>query len=335
MLKKTCVALIMVLSALSPGWPSFLPAASASSSASVKDQAAGSVSLADWLDSYRQRTIPVKIYMPAGKGPFPVVIFSHGLGGSRQAAAYLGEYWSEHGYVCVHVQHPGSDDSVWKPVQSNGREAIMEAMQDAASGSNLVARVKDIKFVLDELERRNQSDSLLAGKLDLSAVALAGHSFGAGTTLAIAGQNYLVGGKEISFPDKRVKAAIYLSPPADMHGRNPKAVFADVHVPGLLMTGTEDNSPIGNTSAEQRRIPFDGIEFPGQYLVNFKGADHMIFGGRRRLSPRPTDDALHKQIQVVSTAFLDANLKGDRSAKQWLDGKAGASLEGTAAFERK
>lgn len=34
-----------------------------------------------WRDRLRHRDVPVKIYMPRGNGPFPAIIFSHGLGG--------------------------------------------------------------------------------------------------------------------------------------------------------------------------------------------------------------------------------------------------------------
>ena len=68
-----------------------------------------------WQDSRRQRQVPVKIYYPAdGAGPFPVIIFSHGLGGSREGYQYLGRHWASHGYVSVHLQHLGSDQAVWE-----------------------------------------------------------------------------------------------------------------------------------------------------------------------------------------------------------------------------
>src|SRR5690349_16713527 len=53
----------------------------------------------DWKDEKRDRQVPVKIYFPKnGMGPFPIIIFSHGLGGSRDGYEYLGRHWASHGY---------------------------------------------------------------------------------------------------------------------------------------------------------------------------------------------------------------------------------------------
>lgn len=65
-------------------------------------------------DAARKREIPVLVYLPAGTDAAPVVIFSHGLGGTRHGSAYLGRHWSARGYAAVFLQHPGSDDSVWR-----------------------------------------------------------------------------------------------------------------------------------------------------------------------------------------------------------------------------
>src|SRR5689334_10887401 len=68
-------------------------------------------------DEKRKRELPVLVYLPAAKSPAPVVLFSHGLGGSRAGPAYLGKHWASRGYVAVFLQHPGSDESVWKPLK--------------------------------------------------------------------------------------------------------------------------------------------------------------------------------------------------------------------------
>src|SRR5215472_14384156 len=68
----------------------------------------------EWFDATRAQQVPAKLYYPkTGPGPFPLLLVSHGLGGSREGYAYLGRYWASAGYVSVHVQHLGSDEAVW------------------------------------------------------------------------------------------------------------------------------------------------------------------------------------------------------------------------------
>ena len=57
------------------------------------------------------------------------MLFSHGLGGSREGSAFLGKHWAARGYVVVFLQHPGSDESVWKSKPFAER---MPAMRQAA-----------------------------------------------------------------------------------------------------------------------------------------------------------------------------------------------------------
>jgi predicted dienelactone hydrolase len=290
----------------------------------------------DWFDAKRNRTVPVRIMLPPtdskAKTPYPVVIFSHGLGGSREASTFLGNAWTEAGYAVVYVQHPGSDTSVWQDKRAEGIGAIMQSMKAAANGEQLKARVEDIHYVLDELARRNQSDTMLKGKLDLSRIAMTGHSFGAGTTAAIAGQSY--GRLGPIFQDKRIKCAIYFSPPVSaIASRDPAAAFSTITVPGFDMTGTEDVSPIGGTKAEWRRLLYDGVAAHDQYLVIFNGGDHMIFGGRKM---RPgKDDFFQPRIAKLSTAFLDAYLRGDKEQLAWLKSQSGAWLGSAGTIEHK
>jgi len=238
--------------------------------------------------------------------------------------------------MCVFVQHPGSDDSVWKASVGQGKQGIMQNLKGAANGINLVDRVQDIKFVLDQLEviNRNSPDPSLRGKFDLSRIALSGHSFGAGTTLACVGQNF---GNGQNAADPRIKAAIYLCPPIMGRAKVSQSnSYGDIQVPGLLLTGTEDNSPINDTKAEDRRIPFDGMRAHDQYLINFVGADHAVFGGRSFRGAKAGDEEFHSMIDEVTTKFLDAELKKDPSAKQWLNSNQVTSYLGkAAAFERK
>ena len=122
------------------------------------------------IDLSRDRTVPVKVYLPATKLPEAVVIFSHGLGGSRENSAYLGEHWAAHGYVAVFVQHAGSDEAVWKGAEPSHR---LETLKKAITLKAAVDRYLDIPFVLDQLEKWNaESGHSLEGRLDLEHIGL-------------------------------------------------------------------------------------------------------------------------------------------------------------------
>ena len=106
----------------------------------------------EWQDKSRDRVVPVKLYFPkTGSGPFPVIVFSHGLGGSRDNNPYLGNHWAGCGYVSVHMQHIGSDDSVWKGKPLTDRTKALQG--SAANLANILNRPLDGKFVIDELEK--------------------------------------------------------------------------------------------------------------------------------------------------------------------------------------
>lgn len=295
----------------------------------------------DWHDEKRNRDLPVKIYMPNSAQNAPVVIFSHGLGGSREAALYLGRYWSEHGYVCVFAQHPGSDESIWKPQVESHKiktfKGFLDALKDTLKDpSHAINRANDIPFIVDQLELKSKPDSgsCLAGKIDKSNIAIAGHSFGAWTALTASGQK-VVGprGNVMTFTDPRLKAAVYLSPTCPRKTADPSVAFEDIALPGLHMTGTKDTSPIGETKIEDRRAAYDNISQADQYLIIIDKADHMVFNGRNKQSKLYT-----KQQEVIaraSTYFLDAYLKHNSDALKWLRDSAKGDLAKSGTFEQK
>ena len=291
----------------------------------------------DWVDAKRDRTIPVKIYFPkTGEGPFPVILFSHGLGGSREGYGYLGRFWAAHGYVSVHLQHPGSDQAIWQNVPPG---KVMETLRKAArEPGNAPSRVADARFAIDQLTLLNDAQGPLHQRLDLQRLGMAGHSFGAMTSLAIAGEVFFTpAGAPIASPDPRVKAIVALSSPVPKNKDQWPGAFAKIRIPCLHMTGTEDDSPIGETHPRDRRVPYDHTIQAEAILVVFRGGDHMVFTGMTRNAARQEQDALiHQAIQSGSLAFWDAYLKGDAAAKAWLlQGGYAASLGTNATFESK
>lgn len=283
-------------------------------------------------DVDRAREIPIRVYLPSQKDPAPVILFSHGLGGSRENSPYLGGIWAARGYVAVFLQHPGSDEAVWKNQPQKER---VGAMRDAASIDNFLDRVKDVAAVLDQLERwQKLGEPALRGRLDLSKIGMTGHSFGAITTQAVAGQSFRMAGNR--FTDERIDAAIAMSPSAPRRG-NTRDAFAKVEIPWLLMTGTKDDSPIGEIDVASRLSVFPALPPGDKYELVLWNAEHSAFSDR----PLPLDREgrnpnHHRVICALSVAFWDTYLRGDEDAKAWLKGSGALSvLEKNDRWQRK
>ncbi len=287
-------------------------------------------------DPKRERALPIRVYLPATKQAAPVVLFSHGLGGSCQNNPYLGKHWSARGYAVVFVQHPGSDESVWRG-QRPGQ--IPMAMKQAASLENFMLRVADIPAVLDQLTLRHADEAhALRGRLDLTRVGMSGHSSGAVTTQAVSGQSLLVGGAR--FTDPRIKAAVAMSPSVPAAGSAERA-FGSVTLPWLLMTGTKDIARIGAMTIggdlDSRLGVFPALPPGDKYELVLHDAEHGAFGERSL----PNEGANrnpnhHRVILALSTAFWDAFLKGDAEARAWLNSESPRSvMEKDDKWQRK
>jgi len=233
------------------------------------------------FDAVRRRAIPIKIYRPTPPaGRAPLVIFSHGLGSSREGYAYLGRYWAAHGYIVIHLQHAGSDRTL-------GVRALYHSARAGDVGGH---RPLDISAVLDALQssqREGSADPALAalqGQIDFDRIAVAGHSFGAYTVLASVGLLIDFPDKgDRSFADRRIKAAIAISAPR-MFGAPEARDYREICVPILHVTGSRDRTPLLNTYTRHRRIPFEAIEM----------------------------------TEIATENFLDAYLKGSPGALKWL-----------------
>jgi len=267
-------------------------------------------------DKARVREIPIRVYLPSVDSPLPVILFSHGLGGSRETCAYIGEHWSARGYTVVFLQHPGSDNSVGKGLRLRKR---MKALKNAGNAHNLQLRVQDVDVVLDTLDKWNTTDGhKFKGLLELKKVGMSGHSFGARTTQAVSGQRFK--GEKATFTDSRIIAALLMSPSSPSDG-TPKEVFSKVSVPWMLMTGTRDSAPFGAADVKSRLAVFPALPPGGKYELVLFEAEHSAFTAsamRRRAKARNPNH--HQAILAISTAFWDAYLRKDTVARKWLDG---------------
>jgi predicted dienelactone hydrolase len=272
-----------------------------------------------WNDAAREREVPVRICAPAmnaGNGPFPTVVFSHGGGESREAFSYLGNALARSGYVIVFVTHRGSD-----------REALQRDGLAALGTSAFEDRPKDIVFVLDQLLSSKLDEALLAERIDKDRVAVAGQCAGASTALAVTGLTTKSrNGRLRSYRDRRPKAVVALSPQPGGSSRRARESFHDdswktVAVPALVVTGTRDFLWTPGVRRDPKMInrPYTGMAPGDKYLVEIAGAQHHAFTDSRPYYPGgPRDPRHHTWIAQAMIGFLDAHLKDNASALDWL-----------------
>ncbi len=236
----------------------------------------------------RNRTFPLDLYLPKTetKELLPLIVISHGLGSDLTTFAYLAKHLASHGFAVAVPEHPGSSASQI--------ESLLTGLDnDVTPPEELIDRPLDIKFLLDELTKN------YGKQIDTNNVGMIGQSFGAYTTLAIAGAEFnwstlttdcnniqnswnlslLIqclawqipeADTAISLRDKRITSAIAINPlTSSIFGQES---LSKIDIPLMIVSGSSD--PITPALPEQI-IPFTWLTTPKKYLVLLKGGTHF------------------------------------------------------------
>jgi predicted dienelactone hydrolase len=256
----------------------------------------------------------VRLYLPdaasAGR-PVPLIVFSHGIGGSRRGYSYLGSYWAAQGFASLHLQHVGSDRSLW----ISNPLALVARLQGAAQEAEALARVGDLSFALDQVLAGEFSQ-----RLDARRIVAAGHSYGANTTLLASGARVERGGQSLLLRDLRVRAAIVISAPPFYGEASAERILGAVDVPTLHITTTDDviNVPGYFSPASDRLAVFDATGGPSKTLAVFQGGSHSIFTDRATTGGVLLNPQVKAATQALSVAFLRSVLDGESAGLgQW------------------
>jgi predicted dienelactone hydrolase len=295
-----------------------------------------SVSDQVWHDPSRNRDIPLRLRIPAPRVAnerLPVILYSPGLGGTRDAAEHWSDHWASNGYVVTNVQHRGSDQLYGAP--GSDPIEVVRRLAAATTPTQLAQRVGDLHFVLDDLSNHGQLAAAAQNR-----IGIAGHAFGALTVQAMAGQNVSRHGPDLA--DPRVTAVIAFSPVV-RNRVDAETQFGDVNQPFLSITGTLDNESAGyRVAAEERVRPFYSMPPGGKYLLVFRNGDHQAFSGSvgnlnatRSAEAANAEPRIIRASQAVSLAFWDAYLKRNLSAEAWLSSQARGILSAEDRFERR
>jgi dienelactone hydrolase len=234
------------------------------------------------------------------KTPFPVLVFSHGLVGTRIQNSATFQELASWGYVVAALDHTDAaavtvfPDGEIRPFDL-GRLGIRPNAVETATQVLLPIWVADQRAVYDALDAWAKDDPVFGGKLDLQRVGSFGHSFGGVTAL------------EVCRVDDRCRAAVNL----DGGFASSESVKAAIR-PILLMTSTASKE-IAKANQGWSRLMKQATG--PAYWLELPGSDHYSFTILPLLSPAlaPTGFDAYRGLRTVDTylrAFFDLYLRG-------------------------
>lgn len=217
------------------------------------------------------------------RGPYPLIMYSHGFMSSVNEAEYLIEYLVPKGYVVAAVNYPLSTGS------APGGPTVNDVLNQAG----------DLSFVLDALLARNTATAdSLSGLIDPARIAAVGLSLG-GLTSQLAAFHR-------DERDERLAAAISMAGPAVFLTRD---FFSTSQIPFMMIAGTEDAIiPYGAHAAP---IPAKSDQ---AILVTLQGATHVGFAGMSSTFMRWFENP----DQLVCPMLLQGLENGDAPAEEML-----------------
>jgi dienelactone hydrolase len=238
--------------------------------------------------------LDIAAWAPASaNGAMPLVIFSHGLHGRNTQSRFIMEALAQNGYLVLAPNHKDAAGE-GSPIQQEFSVGRQGAWDDTAYED----RGEDIARLLKALE----DDPNWSKRIDWSKVALAGHSLGGYTVLALSG-----GWPSWKLPNIKampnIKAILALSPytqPLVAHGQ-----LNNVEIPIMYQSGTRDLGVLlslikPNGALEKSPSP--------TYFINFNGAGHMAWTNFNK------NKAQRDQISYYCVSFLDKYVKGIATA---------------------
>jgi dienelactone hydrolase len=265
------------------------------------------------LDSYRKGLTVTVRDVQVRDGKWPLLVFSHGSGGTRVGYVFFTEFMASHGYIVMAADHIG-----------NSRYTIVNGKAVAAGGprgqASAADRPKDVSFLIDVATRMNNgSDGRFAGRIDLDKIAAAGMSFGGSTT------------QNVVEREKRVKAGVMLAPGGPVGDRT------NFSTPIFMMIGTEDATLHAAGNARNREY-YQASKGP-HFLVEIKDAGHYTFtsvdqynpeygngiGHGKRVNTAPDQDVTylapedsHKIVNAYALAFFGVYVRDQPGYQAFL-----------------
>ncbi len=267
-------------------------------------------------DTAHNRSIPVLVRYPIGPtGPLPMILWSHGGGADlngKNGNVDWGLTLARAGYIVIHMSHVPR-------TQTELIALYTEFGVPPAQGPDFfvhleVDRPRDANAVLADLSGIENAAGT-PGRIDRSRIGVAGHSFGAYTTMTVAGGRVELTPvhNDVSFMNPLPKVFMALSPQGPGRFGWKDDSWREVTRPVLTATGLGDNTQ--GEDAPSRLVPFERMPAGRKYrfFINDIESTHNTFNLNNNLRPE-----FGQWLASYGLAFLDANFKNNVNAQAFL-----------------
>lgn len=295
----------------------------------------GQGELASYFLGLAPSPVGARVGVAPAPGPFPLIVFSHGHQAVRDQSFFLTEALAAHGYVVIAPDHAGNTLIDF--------DASLFDLETMTFGAMFLYRPRDITATIDRILTPIAGDpTWLKGLVDPARIGMTGHSFGAWTTLAVAGApvdpvsgmpdctkaptdpickaiaELGLGAPPWNLGDPRVKVAI---PLAHCFGAHFTAQgLKDLKTPMLLQAATGD----GTCDYQKEALTMQAALGSPHALLSIQGGTHVSFSNMCNLPPslsaqvasmcgadvQPKDDVTHPVIVRYTISAFDAYLRG-------------------------
>ncbi|MCG8584753.1 MAG: hypothetical protein MI757_08600 [Pirellulales bacterium] len=270
---------------------------------------------------------------------YPIIIFSHGALGSKDGYRPLIEHWASHGYVCVQPTH-GDSLSKLSLREKLKIGSLKDHLAKVTSVEHWRTRPEEVRLIIDSLDEIESQVSAIKGRVNRERVGVGGHSFGAHTSMMVAGLElkHPATGRRASWSDKRPKVFVWISPQGTSKAADADA-WKSITRPVLVITGTRDTSPRNGKGHRWRREAYENLPEGHKHFFLIRYAQHGFGGivGRMRFPGSGPANAAHVDlVRSTALAMWDAHLKDDPRAARYLSkGEVDGAASDLATFESK